>query len=103
MCPQCANPIAACTCRQADSGPLGDGNVRVARETKGRRGKVVTVITGLALDDKGLQRLAKQLKRTCGAGGTVKDNAIEIQGDHRDLLVRTLRSLGHQAKQAGGH
>jgi len=80
----------------------GDGVVRVRREKKGRRGKTVTVITGLALDAKGLQKVAKQLKRRCGAGGTVKDGAIEIQGDHRDVLVEELGKQGHTIKRSGG-
>jgi translation initiation factor 1 len=80
----------------------GGGIVRVHREKKGRRGKVVSVIAGVALDAKGLQRLAKQLKRKCGAGGTVKDGAIEIQGDHRDVLVDELGKRGYTVKRAGG-
>ena len=102
MCPACARPVAECVCAQGDSGPLGDGNVRVSRQTKGRRGKAVTVIEGLPLDAKGLHRLARQLKRTCGAGGTVKEGTIEIQGDHRDELVRQLQAQGYKAKPAGG-
>jgi translation initiation factor 1 len=80
----------------------GDGIVRVRREKKGRRGKTVTVVTGLALDAKGLQRLARQLKRRCGAGGTVKDDAIEIQGDHWDVLAEELGRQGHSVKRSGG-
>ena len=102
MCPQCAQPINQCQCTQGSTGPLGDGHVRVSRETKGRKGKGVTVVSGLPLDAKGLQKLAKQLKRKCGAGGTVRDNVIEIQGEHRDLLVQELNILGYQAKRAGG-
>ncbi len=81
---------------------MGDGCVRVSRESKGRRGKGVTLISGLPLDAKGLQKLAKQLKRRCGAGGTVKDGIIEIQGEHRDLLLQELVALGYKAKRAGG-
>lgn len=102
MCPQCAHPINQCQCTQGSTGPLGDGNVRVSRETKGRKGKGVTIISGLPLDAKGLHKLAKQLKRKCGAGGTVRDNIIEIQGEHRDILVQELQTLGYQAKRAGG-
>ena len=101
MCPGCNQPIDRCACKQA-SGPLGDGNVRVGRETKGRKGKGVTVITGLPLDAKKLNRLAKQLKQRCGAGGTVKDGVIEIQGDHRDMLLAELEKLGYPAKRSGG-
>ncbi len=62
----------------------------------------MTLISGLPLDTKGLQKLAKQLKRRCGAGGTVKDGIIEIQGEHRDLLLQELVALGYKAKRAGG-
>jgi translation initiation factor 1 len=102
MCPACAKPAADCICRDQQPVPLGDGTVRVARETKGRKGKGVTVVTGLPLDPAALKRLAKQLKRLCGAGGTVKDGVIEIQGDHRDALVEELRHQGYEAKRAGG-
>ena len=102
MCPVCARPQNDCLCKEASRGPKGDGNVRVGRETKGRKGKGVTVITGLPLDDKGLQSLSKQLKRHCGAGGTVREGVIEIQGDHRDLLVDLLIKQGYDAKRSGG-
>ena len=102
MCPGCGRPVAECTCREERPIPQGDGIVRVSRETKGRKGKGVTVITGLAMDQAGLQRLAKELKRRCGAGGTVKGDAIEIQGDHRDLLVEELTKRGHTVKRSGG-
>ncbi len=103
MCPACGKPISECTCRQEKKPvPVGDGIVRVARETKGRKGKGVTVITGLPLDEPGLQKLAADLKRRCGAGGTVKGNTIEIQGDHRDLLVAELTQRGYTVKRSGG-
>lgn len=82
--------------------PTGDGIVRVARDRKQRRGKVVTVITGVPLAETGLQELAAQLKRRRGTGGTVKDGVIEIQGDHRDRLVDVLREMGYSVKPAGG-
>ena len=102
MCPTCTKPLADCACGQDSQGPLGDGHVRVSRETKGRKGKGVTLISGLPVDAKDLQKLAKQLKRKCGAGGTVKDGIIEIQGEHRDLLVQELQALGYKAKRSGG-
>ncbi len=101
MCPACSQPIASCTCGQA-AGPRGDGPVRVQRETKGRKGKGVTVISGLPLDTKRLTQLAKKLKQHCGAGGTVKDGLIEIQGEHRDRVVAELIKLGYAAKRSGG-
>jgi translation initiation factor 1 len=76
--------------------------VRVGRETKGRAGKGVTVITGVPLATTALEVLATQLKKKCGSGGTVKDGVIEIQGDHRDALVAELVRLGYAAKRSGG-
>jgi translation initiation factor 1 len=80
----------------------GDGIVRVGRQTKGRRGKGVSVITGVPLGPAELKDLAKQLKRLCGSGGTVKDGVIEIQGDHRDRLVEELQKRGWTVKRSGG-
>lgn len=102
-CPQCQRPIADCVCKdRARSASRGAGQVRVGRETKGRKGKGVTVITGLPLAMPQLEELAKRLKKRCGSGGTVRDGVIEIQGDHRDLLVAELERLGFPAKRAGG-
>jgi translation initiation factor 1 len=74
----------------------------VALEKKGRGGKTVSVITGLAGTDDELRALAAELKRRCGSGGTLKDGVIEIQGDHRDTLVEALKAKGVPAKRAGG-
>ena len=82
--------------------PRGDGVVRVSRETKGRRGKGVTVVTGVPLEGVELADLAKQLKSRCGAGGTIKNGVIEIQGDHRDRLVAELQQRGWIVKRSGG-
>jgi len=79
-----------------------DGIVRVGRQTKGRKGKGVTVITGVPLNATELAALGKELKRKCGSGGTVKDGVIEIQGDHRDRLVAELGGRGWQVKRSGG-
>jgi translation initiation factor 1 len=76
--------------------------VRVGREVAGRGGKGVSVITGLPLNETALEELATKLKKTCGAGGAVKDGKIEIQGDHRDRLVAELVKLGYDAKRSGG-
>jgi translation initiation factor 1 len=103
MCPVCGQPVGECVCRQESKLiPAGDGIVRVARETKGRKGKGVTVITGVPLDEQALQKLATELKRRCGAGGTVKGHTIEIQGDQRELLVAELTRRGYTVKRAGG-
>ena len=80
--------------------PPRDGIVRVAREKTGRRGKTVTVVRGLPAS--ALAETASDLKRHCGTGGTVKDGAIELQGDHREKAAARLRALGHQVKLAGG-
>ena len=82
--------------------PAGPAKIRVAREVAGRGGKGVTVITGLPLDAAALEALATQLKRSCGAGGAVRGDRIEIQGEHRDRLVAELVKLGYDARRAGG-
>jgi len=102
MCPVCGNPAAECLCRQKEAIPQGDGVVRVGRATKGRKGKGVTVVTGIPLGHDALLKLAKELKQKCGAGGTVKDGAIEIQGDHRQMLLDDLRKKGYTVKVSGG-
>ncbi|MDX1756554.1 MAG: translation initiation factor Sui1 [Marinobacter sp.] len=101
MCPGCRNPLDDCTCRQPQL-PAGDGVVRVSRETKGRKGKGVTLVTGIPLAEKELKALAKTLKARCGTGGTVKDGVVEIQGDQRDVLVPLLEQKGWTVKRAGG-
>ncbi|MPQ58025.1 translation initiation factor Sui1 [Duganella sp. FT27W] len=103
LCPDCGKPLAACVCKAAArSKPQGDGNVKVARESKGRGGKTVTLVRGLALDAVALAALGKQLRSACGSGGTVKDGVIEIQGDHCDLVIENLKKLGHNPKRTGG-
>ena len=79
-----------------------DGIIRIRRETKGRKGKGVTTLSGFALSEADLKLLAKQLKQKCSTGGTVKDRIIEIQGDHRELLKVELEKRGHIVKLAGG-
>ena len=76
--------------------------VRVGRETAGRKGAGVTVITGLPLNGADLNALASELKKRCGSGGTARDGRIEIQGDHRDLLVTELGQRGYRVKRVGG-
>jgi translation initiation factor 1 len=76
--------------------------VKVRREVAGRRGKAVTTVTGLALDDAGLRELAGRLKRRCGVGGSAKGGVIELQGDHRDVVVELLRAEGYDVVLAGG-
>lgn len=102
LCPQCGKAIKQCACRKNSSAPKGDGIVRIQRETKGRKGKGVTLITGVPLAGEELKTLAKALKQKCGTGGTVKNGVIEIQGDHRDLLLNELQQKGWTVKKAGG-
>ncbi|HEX8406289.1 MAG TPA: translation initiation factor Sui1 [Duganella sp.] len=103
ICPDCGKPLADCVCKTAGkTKSAGDGNVKVSRESKGRGGKTVTVIKGLALDAMALALLGKQLRSACGSGGTVKDGVIEIQGDHCDLVMENLKKQGHNPKRTGG-
>jgi translation initiation factor 1 len=102
MCAGCGKAVANCACSQNRSNPKGDGIVRVGRETIGRKGKSVTVITGVPLDHSELTSLGKELKKKCGSGGTVKNSKIEIQGDHRDKLLVELRKHGWTVKKSGG-
>jgi translation initiation factor 1 len=78
------------------------GRVKVRRETSGRRGKPVTTVSGVALDDDGLKELAGRLKKRCGVGGSVKAGVIELQGDHRDVVLEVLKGDGYDAVLAGG-
>jgi len=91
-----------CDCSSEPSALSKSTVVRVGRETKGRRGKGVTIISDLPLDENGLTELAAKLKTRLGTGGTVKDGRIEIQGDHRDRIVDELEGLGYLVKRAGG-
>ena len=102
MCPTCGKAVAECSCRQKSAVAEGDGIVRVERLTKGRKGKGVTVITGVPLEATELKELGKQLKARCGAGGTLKEGVIEIQGDHREVLLEELKKRGWKVKRAGG-
>ena len=106
LCPECARPVADCRCRRSKPAqaiaPKGDGVVRVGRQTQGRKGKGVTVITGVPLAGAALDELATRLKKRCGSGGTVHEGVIEIQGDHRDALVAELGRLGYVVKRSGG-
>ena len=102
VCPTCRVPVAKCRCREEKSTPAGDGIVRVHRETKGRGGKTVTAVSGVPLGGEALRSLAKDLKRRCGTGGTAKDGAIEIQGDHREAIVAELSRRGFTVKLVGG-
>jgi translation initiation factor 1 len=110
ICPACGRPGSACSCKEkkavrTDRQPMSypkDGAIRIQRETKGHKGKTVTSVIGVPLENADLQKLAQQLKRRCGAGGSVLDGVIVIQGDHRQTLLDEIKKLGYTAKLAGG-
>jgi translation initiation factor 1 len=102
LCPQCEQQVNACRCKRQQPVRTGDGIVRLGRETKGRKGKGVTLISGVPLDEAGLKNLARELKQLCGTGGTLKDGVIEIQGDQRDKLLPVLQRKGWTVKRSGG-
>lgn len=103
ICPTCQQPKSKCECAAKKSSKiLGDGKVRVRRETQGRAGKTVTTISGLPLTMEQLAALLKDLKKSCGAGGGVKDGVIEIQGDRCSFVMQKLQSLGYAPRRAGG-
>ena len=100
-CSNCGKAKDKCVCKN-ESMPEGDGVVRIQRETKGRKGKGVTLITGVLLAPAELKKLAKELKQKCGVGGAVKDGIIEIQGDVRDQMFAEMKQRGFVVKKAGG-
>lgn len=106
ICPRCEKYFEHCACKNAKQQAVptvkNDGIVRVGRETKGRKGKGVTTVTGVPLVGDDLKQLAKEFKQKCGTGGTLKDGVIEIQGDHRDQLIELLKVKGWQVKRSGG-
>lgn len=102
LCPACGAVAGACRCASTKVVPAGDGVVRVGRETKGRKGAGVTVVSGVPLDEAGLKALAGDLKKACGSGGTLRDGVIEVQGEHRDRLVTLLQARGWNVKRVGG-
>jgi translation initiation factor 1 len=102
LCPNCRRPVRECVCPKGAPGAAGPVQVRVGRETKGRAGKGVTVVTGLPLTAAEIDAIAARLKKRCGSGGTVRGGIIEIQGDHRDVIVAELVKLGWPAKKSGG-
>jgi translation initiation factor 1 len=113
VCPSCGRSESRCHCRgkgararikardEAAATKASDGIVRVGRSTKGRRGKIVSTVTGVTLAEDELRELAGDLKRRCGTGGALKDDVIEIQGDHRDTLVEELEKRGFKVKRVG--
>ncbi len=106
LCPECQKPKQHCACQQLKkttaASKTTDGIVRIQRQTKGRNGKPVCVISGLPLNAEALNTLAKALKQNCGSGGAVKDGCIEIQGDKREQLKQLLEAMGFVVKLSGG-
>ena len=102
LCPNCRRPARDCVCPKGAPGTIKAGAVRVGREVKGRAGKGVTTVTGLALATAEIEVLATRLKKRCGSGGTVREGVIEVQGDHRDVIVAELVKAGFAAKKSGG-
>ncbi len=104
ICPGCLRPQAACVCKSlhATLSDQGDGIVRLHRETKGRKGKGVTLIKGLVLGEPELSQLAKKLKNAFGVGGAIKAGVIELQTADRDRVKVLLEEMGHTVKLAGG-
>jgi translation initiation factor 1 len=102
LCPNCRRPVRECVCPKGAPGAAKPAAVRVGREIKGRAGKGVTTISGLPMSLFDIESLATKLKKRCGAGGTVSEGVIEIQGDHRDMIVAELIKLGWPAKKSGG-
>ena len=100
-CTKCGKPISQCICKKA-ARTTGDGVVRIARESKGRKGKTVTLVSGVTLEDEAIHNLLSSLKRLCGAGGAFKQGVIEIQGDHRDTVFEELKKRGFTVKKVGG-
>jgi len=100
MCPGCAKPFASCICSQLKKTivPAATGPARVRYETQGRKGKGVTVISGLPLNEEKLTAFSKELKRRLGVGGTVKDLVIELQGDRREQVTQFLSANGYDVK-----
>ncbi len=99
MCPKCRQSVTDCVCHLQKTVPAGDGVARVRLETQGRKGKAVTAIRGAALEDDALASLAKELKATCGVGGTCKDGVIELQGDHVERVLLALQARGLRSKR----
>lgn len=101
MCPACRQPLAQCQCHNTKLVPAGDGVVRVGRSSKGRGGKTVTLVQGLPLPADELAALGKRLRTACGAGGTLKDGVLEVQGDHVARVLEWLAAQGFKTRRSG--
>lgn len=102
LCPDCGEAQHSGRCATAKDAIIGDGRVRIQRETKGRKGAGVTLITGIPLPEKELKLLHKALKKKCGVGGSLKNGIIEMQGDQREVCFQALSNKGWDVKISGG-
>lgn len=108
ICPECKKPESECKCRKKKKKPsdevniINDGIIRLLKQTKGRKGKGVTLVSGFDKSDDELKKIAKILKQKSGSGGTVKNQIIEIQTDNREVLKKELESMGFKVKISGG-
>ena len=101
-CPKCGWPADRCACSKAAPAAKNAQRVRVSRTSSGRAGKTVTLVAGLEESADALEAIAKELKARCGAGGTVKNGVVEIQGDHLETVLSVLSSEGYRPKKSGG-
>ncbi len=102
LCPQCGQTEHSGKCATSSNHIVGDGKVRIQRETKGRKGAGVTLVTGVPLPEKELKALHKTLKKKCGVGGGIKNGVLELQGDQRETILALLANKGWDVKIAGG-
>ncbi|MFC1557342.1 translation initiation factor Sui1 [candidate division KSB1 bacterium] len=107
ICPSCGKPAQSCKCKKSrrpdqSSNDKEDSVVRVRREVKGRKGKTVTTISGVRMEQDELRELASDFKRRLGTGGTVKEGIVEIQGDHTAAIIDMLKESGFNVRRAGG-
>ena len=106
VCPDCGKSVKNCSCKKKKTklhqNIKADGIIRIKREMKGRKGKTVTSISGFQEGTDDLKQIAKDLKRQCGSGGSIKDGIVIIQGDHRQTIQVELQKQGFKVKLAGG-
>lgn len=102
LCSRCGKAIHSGNCAITSEKNAGDGRVRIQRETKGRKGAGVTLVTGIPLAEKELKELHSTLKKKCGVGGAIKDGILELQGDQREAIFKLLEGKGWDVKIAGG-
>lgn len=102
LCPVCGQQQHPGPCPDRKTQVAGDGKVRIRRETKGRKGAGVTLVSGIPLAEAELKALHSELKKKCGVGGTIRDGVLELQGDQRETILKALAGRGWDVKIAGG-